>query len=46
MCNLYRITKGQAANIALIRAMLDKTGNMPLLPGIFPDYFVPGGRRT
>jgi len=41
MCNLYSLTKGQAAIIALIRAMIDKTGNMPSLPGIFPDYFAP-----
>jgi putative SOS response-associated peptidase YedK len=41
MCNLYSMTKGQAAIRALVRAMTDKTGNMPLLPGIFPDYQAP-----
>ena len=41
MCNLYSLTKGQAAIIALTRAMRDTTGNMPPLPGIFPDYSAP-----
>ena len=41
MCNLYSLTKGQAAIIALARAMRDLTGNQPLFPGIFPDYFAP-----
>jgi len=41
MCNLYSLTKGQAAIIALVRAMRDTTGNMPPLPGIFPDYKAP-----
>jgi putative SOS response-associated peptidase YedK len=41
MCNLYSLTKGQAAILALVRAMRDLTGNQPLFPGIFPDYFAP-----
>ena len=41
MCNLYSVTKGQAAIVAIARAMRDKTGNMPPLPGIFPDYQAP-----
>lgn len=41
MCNLYSLTKGQAAIVALTRAMRDRTGNLPLLPGIFPDYAAP-----
>jgi putative SOS response-associated peptidase YedK len=32
---------GQAAIIAMTRAMNDRTGNMPPLPGIFPDYPAP-----
>jgi len=32
---------GQAAIIALTRAMNDRTGNMPPLPGIFPDHSAP-----
>ena len=41
MCNLYSITKGQAAIIEFTRAMRDMTGNLPPLPGIFPDYKAP-----
>lgn len=41
MCNLYSVTKGQAATRALARAMVDRTGNMPPLPGIFSDYGAP-----
>ena len=41
MCNLYSQTKGQAAIIALTRALRDSTGNLPPLPGIFPDYQAP-----
>jgi putative SOS response-associated peptidase YedK len=41
MCNLYSLTKGQAAIIALARAMRDTTGNLPPMPGIFPDYLAP-----
>jgi putative SOS response-associated peptidase YedK len=51
MCNLYSYTKGQAAIRELANAMHDLTGNMPNLPGIFPDYSAPivrnapGGRE-
>ena len=41
MCNLYSVTKSQAAIIAFTRAMRDKAGNLPPLPGIFPDYMAP-----
>jgi putative SOS response-associated peptidase YedK len=41
MCNLYSVTKGQAAIIAASRAMRDRTGNLPPLPGIFPDFEAP-----
>jgi putative SOS response-associated peptidase YedK len=41
MCNLYSLTKGQAAIIEMTRAMVDRTGNMPPFPGIFPDYPAP-----
>ena len=41
MCNLYSLTKGQAAIVAMARAMVDRTGNMPPLPGIYPDYQAP-----
>lgn len=35
------MTKGQAAIRAMTGAMTDRTGNMPPLPGIFPDYSAP-----
>ena len=41
MCNLYSVTKGQQAIRELYRAMVDRTGNMPPLPGIFPDQMAP-----
>jgi putative SOS response-associated peptidase YedK len=41
MCNLYSVTKGQAAIRELARAMRDQTGNLPLIPGVFPDYSAP-----
>ena len=41
MCNLYSLTKGQAAIRDWFRAKHDRTGNLPLFPGIFPDQFAP-----
>src|ERR1700730_10839558 len=41
VCNLYSLTKGQQAIRELARAMSDRTGNLPLLPGIYPDYRAP-----
>ena len=41
MCNLYSITKGPQAIRDLAGAMRDLTGNLPMLPGIFPDYSAP-----
>lgn len=41
MCNLYSVTKGQAAIREAFRAMTDTTGNLPPLPGIFPDQMAP-----
>ena len=41
MCNLYSLTKGQQAIRDLAGAMRDTTGNLPLFPGIFPDYAPP-----
>jgi putative SOS response-associated peptidase YedK len=38
---LYSLTKGQQAIRDLSRAMRDKTGNLPPLPGVFPDYAAP-----
>src|SRR5580704_5070592 len=41
LCNLYSVTKGQQAIRELAGAMRDRTGNLPPLYGIFPDYFAP-----
>ena len=41
MCNLYAVTKGQQAIRELTRAMTDRTGNLPPMPGIFPDNAAP-----
>jgi hypothetical protein len=41
MCHLYSITKCQQAIRELARAMSDRTGNLPPLPGVFPDYAAP-----
>jgi putative SOS response-associated peptidase YedK len=41
MCNLYSLTKSQDAIRQLVRALTDTTGNLPPLPGIFPDYPAP-----
>jgi putative SOS response-associated peptidase YedK len=46
MCNLYSLTSSQQAIRDLARAMRDSTGNLPLLPGIFPDYQAPVVRNT
>jgi len=46
MCNLYSVTKGQAAIIALTRALRDTTGNLPSMPGVFPDYMAPVVRNS
>jgi len=37
MCNLYSVTKGEQAIRELAGAMRDRTGNLPLMPGIYPD---------
>jgi putative SOS response-associated peptidase YedK len=41
MCNLYSLTKGQQAIRELTGAMRDGASNLPLFPGIFPDYAAP-----
>ena len=37
MCNLYSVTKGQQAIRELANPMRDTTGNLPPMPGVFPD---------
>jgi len=41
MCNLYSVTKSQQAIRDLVKAIRDITGNMPSLPGVFPDRMAP-----
>ena len=41
MCNLYSMTSSQRAILDVARAMRDLTGNLPSLPGIYPDYWAP-----
>ena len=41
MCNLYSITKSQDAIRRLFNVTLDNAGNLPPMPGIFPDYPAP-----
>jgi putative SOS response-associated peptidase YedK len=50
MCNLYSITKNQDAIRRLFRVTRDSAGNLPPMPGVFPDYPAPvvhnaGGER-
>jgi putative SOS response-associated peptidase YedK len=51
MCNLYSMTKNQDAIRRLFNFDIDSTGNLPAMPGIFPDYAAPivrnarGGRE-
>ena len=46
MCNLYSITTNQAAIIALFRVINRYVGNLPPMPGVFPDYPAPVIRNT
>ena len=41
MCNLYSVTKGQQPIRDAFRVMVDRAGNMPPLPAIFPDQMAP-----
>ncbi len=51
MCNLYSITRSQDAMRQLFAVARDLTGNLPPMPGVFPDYPAPivrmaeGGRE-
>jgi putative SOS response-associated peptidase YedK len=46
MCNLYSITTNQAAIIALFRVLNRYVGNLPPMPGVFPDYPAPVVRNV
>jgi putative SOS response-associated peptidase YedK len=41
VCNLYSITTNQAAIAALFRVINRYVGNLPPMPGVFPDYPAP-----
>lgn len=41
MCNLYSLTSAQEAMRRLFAAGWDRLGNMPPLPGIYPDMMAP-----
>ncbi|MEO5807741.1 SOS response-associated peptidase family protein [Devosia sp.] len=41
MCNLYSMLSNVEAMVALTKALNDALGNLPGLPGIFPDYRAP-----
>jgi putative SOS response-associated peptidase YedK len=41
MCNLYSMTKNVDAIKRLFGAVNSHVGNLPSLPGIFPDYPAP-----
>ncbi len=46
VCNLYSITTNQAAIIPLFRVMNRYIGNLPPMPGVFPDYPAPVVRNA
>jgi putative SOS response-associated peptidase YedK len=41
MCNLYSMTRAQDAMRKLFGVTHDRAGNLPSLPGIFPDQLAP-----
>ena len=41
MCNLYSITRSQEAMRRLFAINRDLTGNLPPIPGVFPDQLAP-----
>src|SRR5215210_5018538 len=45
MCNLYSLNKGQDAIRKAFGVTDDRTGNLPPLPGIFPDQMAPVVRQ-
>src|SRR6202795_4843628 len=46
MCKLYSITTNQAAIAALFRVINQYVGNLPPMPGVFPDYPAPVVRNA
>ena len=46
MCNLYSITTNQEAIIRLFRVLNRYIGDLPPMPGVFPDYPAPVVRNA
>jgi putative SOS response-associated peptidase YedK len=46
MCNLYSVTSAAQAMIDLSNALRNLTGNLPAMPGVFPDYAAPIARNA
>jgi putative SOS response-associated peptidase YedK len=46
MCNLYSMTTNQAAIRDLFKVTKDSAGNLPPMPGVFPDYPAPVVRNA
>ena len=46
MCNLYSVTTNQAAITGLFRRLNRYIGNLPPMPGVFPDYPAPVSRNV
>jgi hypothetical protein len=46
VCNLYNTTTNQAAIIALFRVVNRYIGNLPPMPGVFPNYPAPVVRNA
>jgi putative SOS response-associated peptidase YedK len=46
MCNRYSINTNQAAIITLFRVINRYVGNLPPMPGVFPDYPAPVVRNV
>jgi hypothetical protein len=38
MCNLYSVVTNREAIRRIAQAFTDSVGNLPELPGIYPDY--------
>jgi putative SOS response-associated peptidase YedK len=46
MCNLYSMTKNVDAIRRLFAALNSRVGNLPSMPGVFPDYPAPVVRNA
>ena len=46
MCNLYSLTATPEEIRRRFEVSTDRTGNLPMLPGIFPDQRAPVVRTT